>query len=121
MEDIEIARSTKLKKIEKIADEIGINEEELEPYGRYKAKISIDVLNRLEKQKDGKLILVTAINPTPLGEGKTTMAIGLADGLRKIGKKAILALREPSLRTCIWYKRWSDRWRTFSSCTNGRY
>ena len=97
MEDVEIARSTKLEKIEKIAEEISIKEEELEPYGKYKAKISLKIMERLKEKKDGKLILVTAINPTPLGEGKTTMAIGLADGLRKIEKKSILALREPSL------------------------
>ncbi len=94
MEDIEIARNTKLEKIEQIAKELGIREENIEPYGKYKAKI---LLEQKKEQKEGKLILVTAINPTPLGEGKTTMAIGLADGLRKIGKKAMLALREPSL------------------------
>ena len=96
MEDIKIARSTKLDNIEKIAKELGI-EEEIETYGRYKAKISLDVVKRMKDKKGGKLVLVTAINPTPLGEGKTTMAIGLADGLRKIGEKSILALREPSL------------------------
>lgn len=96
MEDIEIARNAKLKKITQIAEEIGINEEYLEQYGKYKAKISSSILKNINKE-NGKLILVTAINPTPLGEGKTTMAIGLADGLRKIGKKSILALREPSL------------------------
>ena len=97
MEDIEIARNTKLEKITKIAEGLNIEEEQLEQYGKYKAKISPEVYKKLKDNKDGKLILVTAINPTPLGEGKTTMAIGLADGLRKIGKKAILALREPSL------------------------
>ena len=97
MEDVEIARNTKLDKISKIAEKIGIEEEELEPYGRYKAKISLKAFDRLRNKKNGKLILVTAINPTPLGEGKTTMAIGLADGLSRIGKKSILALREPSL------------------------
>ena len=97
MEDIEIARNTKLEKITKIAEGLNIEEEQLEQYGKYKAKISPGVYKKLKDNKDGKLILVTAINPTPLGEGKTTMAIGLADGLRKIGKKAILALREPSL------------------------
>ena len=97
MEDVEIARSTKLEEISKIAKQIGIQEEELEPYGRYKAKINLKIKERLKNKKDGKLVLVTAINPTPLGEGKTTMAIGLADGLRKIGKNAVLALREPSL------------------------
>ena len=97
MEDIEIARNTKLEKITKIAEGLNIEEEQIENYGKYKAKISPGVYKKLKDNKDGKLILVTAINPTPLGEGKTTMAIGLADGLRKIGKKAILALREPSL------------------------
>lgn len=97
MEDVEIARNTKLERISKIAQDLEIQEEELEQYGKYKAKISPKVYQRLKNKKDGKLILVTAINPTPLGEGKTTMAIGLADGLRKIGKKAVLALREPSL------------------------
>ena len=97
MEDIEIARNTKLEKITKIAEGLNIEEEQLEQYGKYKAKISPGVYKKLKDNKDGKLILVTAINPTPLGEGKTTMAIGLADGLGKIGKKAILALREPSL------------------------
>lgn len=97
MEDIEIARNTKLEKITKIAEKLNINEEQLEQYGKYKAKISPEVYESLKNKKDGKLILVTAINPTPLGEGKTTMAIGLADGLRKIGKNAVLALREPSL------------------------
>ena len=97
MEDVEIARNAKLEKIGVIAEKVGIKEEELEPYGRNKAKINRSVLERLKNKKDGKLVLVTAINPTPLGEGKTTMAIGLADGLQKIGKKAVLALREPSL------------------------
>ena len=97
MEDVEIARNTKLEKIDVIANKLGINEEELEPYGRYKAKINLKIKERLQNKQNGKLILVTAINPTPLGEGKTTMAIGLADGLQKIGKKSVLALREPSL------------------------
>ena len=97
MEDVEIARSTKLEKIDEIASKLGINEEELEQYGKYKAKINLKIKERLQNKPNGKLILVTAINPTPLGEGKTTMAIGLADGLQKIGKKSVLALREPSL------------------------
>ena len=97
MEDIEIARNTELKPITKIAQSVNIQEDDLEQYGKYKAKISPKVYERLKNKKNGKLILVTAINPTPLGEGKTTMAIGLADGLRKIGKNAVLALREPSL------------------------
>lgn len=97
MEDVEIARSTKLDKINVVAERIGISEDELVPYGKYKAKVSLKAFERLENKENGKLILVTAINPTPLGEGKTTMAIGLADGLQQIGKKAVLALREPSL------------------------
>lgn len=97
MEDIEIARNTKLEPITKIAESIQIKPEELEQYGKYKAKISPEINERLQKKQNGKLILMTAINPTPLGEGKTTMAIGLADGLKAIGKNAVLALREPSL------------------------
>ena len=97
MEDIEIARKAKLEKIQDVAKKININEEELELYGKYKAKISNSVYEKLKNKKNGKLILVTAINPTPLGEGKTTVAIGLADGLNKINKKTVLALREPSL------------------------
>jgi len=97
MEDIEIARNTKLDNIVKLAKDNDINEEYIEPYGKYKAKISLKLMEEKKNKNDGKLILVTAINPTPLGEGKTTMAIGLADGLRKIGKRSMLALREPSL------------------------
>ena len=97
MEDVDIARNKELKKINEIALGAGIEDDELELYGKYKAKISLDAMTRLKDKKDGKLILVTAINPTPLGEGKTTMAIGLADGLRQLKQNAILALREPSL------------------------
>ena len=97
MEDVDIARNIELKKINEIALGAGIEDDELELYGKYKAKISLDAMTRLKDKKDGKLILVTAINPTPLGEGKTTMAIGLADGLRQLKQNAILALREPSL------------------------
>ena len=97
MEDIEIARSVKLKNITEITNKMGIDENYLEQYGKYKAKISNNILKDLDKKENGKLILVTSINPTPLGEGKTTISIGLADGLSKIGKKAMLALREPSL------------------------
>ena len=96
MTDIEIAKSVELKEITKIAEELEI-QEYIEPYGKYKAKISNKIENKLENRKNGKLILVTAISPTPLGEGKTTVSIAVADGLRKIGKKSILALREPSL------------------------
>ena len=97
MTDLEIAKSVKLKDIMEIASKIGIEEEDLELYGKYKAKISEEAIERLKQNKDGKLILVTAISPTPLGEGKTTISIAIADGLAKIGEKSILALREPSL------------------------
>ena len=97
MTDIEIARNTKLEKIDEIAKTLGLNEEDIESYGKYKAKISNEVLEKKKNKKDGNLILVTAISPTPLGEGKTTVSIAIADGLRKIGKNSILALREPSL------------------------
>ena len=97
MTDIEIARNTKLEKIVDVAKKVGIEEDDIEQYGKYKAKISNEVYEKRRNKKDGKLILVTAISPTPLGEGKTTMSIAIADGLKKIGKKSILALREPSL------------------------
>ena len=97
MTDIEIARNTKLDNITDIAKKIGLEDDDLELYGKYKAKISNKVLEKRKDKKDGKLILVTAISPTPLGEGKTTVSIAIADGLRKIGKNSILALREPSL------------------------
>lgn len=95
--DIEIAQNAKMKKIKDIAADLGITEDELEPYGHYKAKITEECIQRLSDKPDGKLILVTAINPTPAGEGKTTTSIGLAQGMYKLGKKAVLALREPSL------------------------
>lgn len=95
--DIDIAKASNIKPIFEIAHEAGLAEDELELYGKYKAKVSLDVLERYEDKPDGKLILVTAINPTPAGEGKTTTNIGLSMGLNKIGKKAITALREPSL------------------------
>ena len=95
--DIEIAQVAKLEKISIIAKKINIPEDSLEPYGHYKAKISLDFLNSLEDKKDGKLILVTAISPTPAGEGKTTTSVGLGDALNSIGKKALVTIREPSL------------------------
>lgn len=97
LKDIEIAQNAQMKKIKDIAADLGVSEEELEPYGHYKAKITEECIKRLENEPDGKLILVTAINPTPAGEGKTTTSIGLAQGMYKLGKKAVLALREPSL------------------------
>lgn len=97
LSDIEIAQQAKLLPITKIAENLNIKEEELEPYGRYKAKLSDELMDRLADKPDGKLILVTAINPTPAGEGKTTTTAGLGQAMAKIGKNAIIALREPSL------------------------
>jgi len=97
MTDLEIAKSVKLNDIREIAYKLGIDENDLELYGKYKAKISEEAGEKLKQNKDGKLVLVTAISPTPLGEGKTTISIAIADGLSKIGEKSILALREPSL------------------------
>jgi formate--tetrahydrofolate ligase len=95
--DIEIAQAAKMKPIVDIAAELGISQDDIDLYGKYKAKVSLDVYKRLAEKKDGKLILVTAITPTPAGEGKTTTSVGLADGLSKLGKKAMVCLREPSL------------------------
>ncbi len=95
--DIEIAQKSEMKHIKEIAENIGIEECELEYYGKYKAKLSNDLFKRVENNEDGKLILVTAINPTPAGEGKTTTTVGLGQAMSKIGKKSIIALREPSL------------------------
>lgn len=95
--DIEIAQNAKMKDINEIAASLGISSDEIDPYGHYKAKISDSVIERLKDKKDGKLILVTAVNPTPAGEGKTTVSIGLGEAMSQIGKKAIIALREPSL------------------------
>lgn len=95
--DIEIAQEAVKKPIVEIAKSIGLSDEDIEMYGKYKAKISMETVKRLQNEKDGKLILVTAISPTPAGEGKTTTSVGLADGLSKIGKKTMVCLREPSL------------------------
>ena len=95
--DIEIAQAAKLEKITSIAAKLDIPEDSLEPFGHYKAKISLEYLNSIETNKDGKLILVTAISPTPAGEGKTTTSVGLGDALNQIGKKALVTIREPSL------------------------
>ena len=97
MTDIEIAQNTKLKKISEIAQSIGLCEDDYEPYGKYKAKVSLDILKRNANKKDGKLILMTAVTPTPPGEGKSTVTVGLTQALNKLGYKSIAALREPSL------------------------
>ena len=97
MSDIEIAQKASMKPILEIGASLGIGAEHLEPYGHYKAKISLKYLDSLPKKSDSKLVLVTAISPTPAGEGKTTTTVGLGDALRHIGKNALIALREPSL------------------------
>lgn len=97
LSDIEIAQKAEMKRIYEVAKGLGLDEDDLEPYGHYKAKISESVYTKLADKEDGKLILVTAINPTPAGEGKTTVSVGLADAMNRIGKKTVLALREPSL------------------------
>lgn len=102
--DVEIAQSTKMKNITEIAEKIGLSQDDLELYGKYKAKVSLEKLNEVEKLENGKLILVTAINPTPAGEGKTTTMIGLSQALNLLGKKSIVAMREPSLGPCFGVK-----------------
>jgi formate--tetrahydrofolate ligase len=102
--DIEIARDARMKPIREVATKLGIPEEHLLPYGHTKAKISMKFVESLQGKPDGKLILVTAISPTPAGEGKTTTTVGLGDGLNRIGKKAIICLREPSLGPCFGVK-----------------
>ena len=102
--DIEIAREAKMKPIMEIGKKLGIPEKDLIPYGHTKAKVSLDYIDSLAKKKNGKLILVTAISPTPAGEGKTTTTVGLGDALNRVGKKAMICLREPSLGPCFGMK-----------------
>lgn len=102
--DIQIAQESELYPIQKVAAALDINEEELELYGKYKAKLSSDLMSQLKEREDGKLVLVTAINPTPAGEGKTTISVGLSQALTKLGKKTSVALREPSLGPCFGVK-----------------
>lgn len=102
--DVQIAQNASMLAIKDVAGQIGLSEDDLELYGKYKAKISLETIKRLENNQDGKLILVTAINPTPAGEGKTTTMIGLAQAMNKIGKKTIVAMREPSLGPCFGIK-----------------
>ncbi len=118
--DIEIAQSTEMKNILEITKEAGIDESYVEQYGNYKAKIDLSLIDNLDR-RNGKLILVTAINPTPAGEGKTTTTIGLADALRRVGQKVMVALREPSLGPVFGIKGGAAGRRIFSSCPYGRY
>ena len=102
--DIEIAQEAKMLHIREVAEKLGIAEDELELYGKYKAKLSDELIERVKDEPDGKLILVTAINPTPAGEGKTTISVGLGEAFGQLGKKAVIALREPSLGPCFGIK-----------------
>ncbi len=102
--DIEIAQEAELKHIKEVASTLDIKEDELEFYGKYKAKLSDELIDRVKSNEDGKLVLVTAINPTPAGEGKTTVTVGLGEALHKMGKKSVIALREPSLGPCFGIK-----------------
>lgn len=119
--DIEIAQSATMLPISEIAQNIGLEEEYLEHYGKYKAKIDYGVLKKKKDRPDGKLILVTAITPTPAGEGKTTVSVGLADGLRKIGKNAVVALREPSLGPVFGVKGGAAGGGHGAGCADGGY
>ena len=104
LSDIEIAQQAKMQKITEVAAKLGIGEDDIELYGKYKAKLSYDLIRRVEEKQPGKLILVTAITPTPAGEGKSTTTVGLAQGMHKLGKRVIVALREPSLGPCMGIK-----------------
>ena len=116
--DIEIAQEAKLEHIKDVAATIGIQEDDLEFYGKYKAKLSDDLWEKIKNNEDGKLVLVTAINPTPAGEGKTTTTVGLGEAMAMLNKKALIALREPSLGAMFRYQRWRCRRRI---CTGGSY
>ena len=102
--DIQIAQEAEMLPIKEVAEKLGIGEDDLELYGKYKAKLSDELIERVKNQPDGKLILVTAINPTPAGEGKTTTSVGLGQAFGRLGKKAVIALREPSLGPCFGIK-----------------
>ena len=112
--DIEIAQEAVMLPIKEVAQNIGLTEDDIELYGKYKAKISNEYYEKIKDNEDGKLILVTAINPTPAGEGKTTVTVGLGEAFGRLNKKAMIALREPSLGPCC-------RWRICSGCSNGRF
>ena len=117
--DIEIAREAKKQPIQEIGEKLGIGYENLLPFGHDKAKISAEFIKAQKGKKDGKLILVTAINPTPAGEGKTTTTVGLGDGLNAIGKNAAICIREASLGPCFGMKGGAAGWRLRASCSDG--
>ena len=105
MSDIEIAQQAEMANIVELAQsQLGLNDQQLSTYGRYKAKVSLSVMNELAAREDGKLILVTAISPTPAGEGKTTTTIGLSDALNRIDKKSMVCIREPAMGPCFGMK-----------------
>lgn len=105
--DIEIAQAANMIPIWEVAEQLNIPKDELEMYGKYKAKLGDELWDRVKDNPDGKLILVTAINPTPAGEGKTTTSVGLGQAMGKLGKKAVIALRRAISWTMLWYQRWS--------------
>ena len=119
--DIEIAREATLKPISEIADGLGIPSSALLPFGHDKGKITADYIKSLSDKPDGKLILVTAISPTPAGEGKTTTTVGLGDGLNSIGKNAVMCLREPESRSLFRYERRCRRRWLRPGCADGRH
>ena len=119
--DIQIAQEAQMMPIREVTAGFGITEDDMELYGKYKAKLSDELWNRIKDRPDGKLVLVTAINPTPAGEGKTTISIGLTQALNKIGKKAIVALREAFSWTVLWCKGWCCRRRLLSGSSDGGY
>ena len=118
--DIEIAQEAKLLPIKEVAKKLDITEDDLELYGKYKAKLTDELWEQVKDREDGKLILVTAINPTPAGEGKTTVTVGLGQALGKMNKKSVIALREPS-RTLFWNQGRCSRWWKCTGSTNGRF
>lgn len=122
MTDLDITRQAKLRKISELVKErFGTEDRYIEPYGHYKAKLSLAYLETLKDRKNGHLILVTAISPTPAGEGKTTTTVGLGDALNHIGKQAVICLREPSLGPLFRDERRSSGWRLLASCSHGGY
>ena len=118
--DIEIAQEAELIPITEVASSLEIDADELELYGKYKAKLSDELWEKVKDNEDGKLILVTAINPTPAGEGKTTTTVGLGQAMGKLGKKSAIALREPSLGPCFGIKGGAAGGWICTGCTNGR-
>lgn len=121
MSDIQIAQAneaTEMKSITAIAEQIGLQATDIEQYGPYKAKLNFQAINRLKEKEDGKLVLVTSINPTPAGEGKSTVTVGLGDALRQLDQSAVIALREPSLGPVMGMKG-RDWWWLCPSRTNG--